>query len=77
MHFVVTSYQNKKYHSQVLNHTEYTPLHCQILFADRVVEELNAVVLHHRLQKEEQKNSPLLIAHFLQAGKNSLTAKAY
>lgn len=30
---------------------EYSPLHCQILFADGMVEELDAVVLHHRLQE--------------------------
>lgn len=47
-------------------HYKYKPLHCQVLFADRVVEEFNAVELHHRLQIEKQKNSPLLMAHFLQ-----------
>lgn len=54
-----------------LNH-QHAPLHCEVLFADGVVEEFNAVVVHHRLHEEQQKNSLLLMEHFLQAIKNSV-----
>lgn len=36
------------------NHLRYTPFHVQILFADRVVEQFQPVVLYHRLWKQSE-----------------------
>lgn len=32
------------------------PLHCKVLLADGVIEEFEAVVLHHRLQRKKPQS---------------------